>query len=215
MKKLIILILTLIVNVSVLFAAPKAVPLFPTPAELNDNSVKVKFEVDSTWHLIKGTTSGLTGKIERQVETPGDIAVTLSLPVVKFNTEKEARDERMREVMAEPEFPQVTVTARGSIAECDQRYAEVASCRDDSAECAGRLLPGTIFCSGTLYGEISIRGVSKPIVLDFKVEPTEGGFKIAGQQLLKWSDHNVEDPSIFIAKLKREVLISYELSVTR
>ena len=167
------------------------------PSALNDNNTTVTFEVDSTWHLVHGTTRGVSGKV--WLESPKDfrsIRAELSLPVKSFDTDSESRDERLLEVMAAEQFPNVSFVANAAPNLCDPTTVTESS-------------P----CKADLLGTLTIRNVAKPVAIPVTVESKAGHYTIKGALSVQWADFGVEDPSILIAKLDPTVVVSFSLGL--
>lgn len=161
--------------------------------EISDRNAAVSFEVDSTWHLIHGKISGLNGKVWfAQSNGSKILKAELNAPVAQFNTENRSRDSELKKVMAEPEYPKVTLTI-------------------ESAEdvCTPEIVKKSGSCTGILSGKLTIRDVTKDIQIPYKVVNEDGVFKASGEFQLKWADYGVEDPSILIAKLHDTVKVSF------
>lgn len=168
------------------------------PQALSDQNTKIRFEVDSTWHLVNGTTSDVSGTIElAEKGNPSSVRASLQLPVAKLSTDSESRDERMREVMFESEHPFVKFEGKSLSGGCTPALV----LRDGS-------------CSDTLRGELSIvaetRSVEIPITISSSIPE---GFLVRGKLPFKWADYGVEDPSILIARLDPVATVFFELSL--
>jgi len=85
------------------------------PQQLSDTNTTVTFEVDSTWHLVEGKTAGIHGRVwlENQADT-NSINIEVSLPVARFDTDRESRDEKLRTVMYAQRYPEVSFVGRGA-----------------------------------------------------------------------------------------------------
>ena len=170
-------------------------PHWPLPLELSDANTTVGFTVDSTWHLVQGKTRNIQGRA--WLENPQDahsVRAELTLPVRLFDTDRASRDERLREVMAESEFPTVQVSIRGDESLCDPKtITEATPCRT------------------TLQSTVTIRGVQKAFPLATLISAAPDGYRVQGELPLRWADFGVEDPSILIAKLKPIVTVSFEV----
>ena len=154
------------------------------PVMLNSSNTDVSFAVDSTWHTIRGAVGNVEGKL--WLEEPDNFRsarVRVAIPVRSFDTDNSRRDSRMREVMAEPQFPEV-VFEGGYAGECD--FAALA--------------PGAE-CSAVLKGALTIRGVQKPSTVRLRISRAEHELVFQGAADLDWRDFQVEDPSILVAKL--------------
>ena len=164
------------------------------PVELNDRTARVSFEVDSTWHLVSGTTRQITGRV--WLDKPDDyssVRADIALPVAGFDTENAMRDKRMREVMAAVEFPEVHFYLN--------RIDGL--CRPQDLQLHSR-------CQAQANGDLTIHGVSRNISFPISVEAEAEGYKVSGRAGLKWPDFGVVDPSILVAKLSPSVSVSFE-----
>ncbi len=163
------------------------------PQHLSNSNTTVTFEVDSTWHLIKGTTSRIDGRVWlADTKDPLSVRALVKFPVDAFATGGESRDERMREVMDSEHVPLVTLSI-------------------DSFEprCALERFQSRVSCPVTLAARLSIRGVEKPLTLTGNMVRAATDVVLSGETRFSWADFGVEDPSILVAKLDPEVLVSY------
>lgn len=167
------------------------------PMQASDANVKAAFEVDSTWHMVHGTTSSLTGKI--WLENPADfssVRATLHIPVSAFDTQRKSRDRRMREVMAADTYPEVVFELLGTEGLCSPQKIAVES-------------P----CPAKLNGRLTIRGTSMDVLLPVNVSRRAHAFVIEGKKDITWADYGVEDPSILIAKVDPIVTVNFEVTL--
>lgn len=168
------------------------------PESLNDANAKVSFTVDSTWHTVKGATSGLEGRI--WLEDPADInslRAEISLPVSNFDTDGESRDERMREVLHAPQFSSVSLQVKSV-----------------KKLCRPSLILSEHPCQVFLDSELKIRDVNKTLVISAKITKDNDGYWVRGSFPLLWSDYGVEDPSIIIAKLDKTVNVDFAVKLS-
>jgi len=173
------------------FARPAYADEWNFPLTLNDENTTIRFEVDSTWHMVEGKTAGVKGSIA--LKDPADASSVhgqIAVPVAKFDTDSARRDAEMRDVMAESEYRDVVynITSAG-------------------VECATALPLEARSCNVILHGDLSIRGVSRPWDLPAHVDGDPAGYHLRGEGKLRWPDFGVKDPSIFIAKLHPEVKV--------
>lgn len=161
------------------------------PQTLDDSSASASFEVDSTWVLVQGTTSGLKGSIERGGPGGELIVIQATLPVAKFNTGNESRDEHMREVMHADRFPEVSLRATVP-----------------AHKCSPQQVPDTGQCKIKAQGMLTIRDRSLPITVPLILERKVDYIEAKGSFVLRWADYGVEDPSILIARLNPEARIT-------
>lgn len=167
------------------------------PASLSDSNTTITFKVDSTWHLVQGTTSKVTGSVRQQDPAdPLSIEVDLTIPVASFDTDWDARDEKLAIVMAAELFANVRFRSTRLSADCHPLKV-----KND-----GR-------CSGLLQGFLTIRDVTMPVSLPVEIVRSGSSDTITGKLMLQWADYHVEDPSILIAKLDPTVTIAYSTEV--
>ena len=169
------------------------------PQAITDSNTKVIFKVDSTWHLIEGTTSGIKGSVWLDdSENPLSIRASISFPVKLFRTGRESRDERMREVMDSEHSPNVILAVDTLEPECKSSvFAEQRR------------------CSVILNARITIRGVERPMKLTGIISRDPSGITLSGETSFLWADFGVEDPSILVAKLKPEVAVLYSITLAK
>jgi len=167
-------------------------PAWPSSVRVTDSNATVTFEVDSTWHLVEGKMSGVSGAL--QIDSGDAVTGSISVPVALFNTERESRDERLREVMAAEQFPQVTLLFDGVRLGCAPA---------DTVQPKG--------CSGTLSARLTIRDVTRTIGLPFTAKREGDAIVFSGTFSLEWAEYGVEDPSILIAKLDPTVSVTYKI----
>ncbi len=167
------------------------------PAALHDGNTTVSFEVDSTFHLVRGKTKGISGTIKQANPTDSlSIEVDLAIPVSGFDTDWGSRDEKLRKVMAAEQFAVVRFHST--------RLHE--SCHPLRVKAQRR-------CTGALDGILTIRDVSKPVSLPVEVIREGARDRISGTIAIQWAEYHVEDPSILIAKLAPTVTIRYATEV--
>ncbi len=165
------------------------------PQKLSDSNTRVTFEVDSTWHLVKGVTSGVEGSVWlADSSDPLSIRATLKFPVGKFMTGRDSRDERMREVMNSNQFPDVTLAL-----EAFEPLCAPENCTPSTP------------CAVTLRARLSIRGSEKLVILAGILTREPEHVTISGDTRFSWADYGVEDPSILVAKLDPEVVVSFSV----
>lgn len=167
------------------------------PQPISDTNTEVSFEVDSTWHLIHGKTSGVKGQV--WLETPKDplsVRATISFPVNLFNTDGEMRDERLREVMDSQHSPNVMLQVKSFIPECE---------------------PATVNTEGKcpvrIDSNLKIRGIELQMPLRAELSREGNLFRLRGIAKFSWLDFGVEDPSILVAKLDPEVVVSFSVVI--
>ncbi len=170
------------------------------PGEVSAETVKINFEVDSTWHLIKGEIPEVSGKIWLDNKSdPTSIRANLVASVSSFDTDNSSRDKELRHVMDADKFPNVSLIIKGF---------EGEPCSPIKVEKTGE-------CKGSLKSNLTIRDVSKELSLPYVVRKGSDYYEIKGEFKIKWAEFGVEDPSILIAKLDDTVKVSYSLNLLR
>lgn len=166
------------------------------PLELNDQNTQVRFEVDSTWHMVHGEVSGISGMAEqRDPNDPASIQAEIHFPVKKFDTGWGMRDSSLYDHMAADTYPEVTLEITGL----------KGGCGPEEAAAGG--------CSGTLQAKLHIRDVSRPVDLPVTIVRQGADYLASGSYTFRWAAYNVEDPSIMLAKVKPDVKVLYSVRV--
>lgn len=168
------------------------------PTSLTDANTEIRFEVDSTWHLVKGTTKNIQGRawLNNPLD-PTSIRAELTLPILGFNTDNSKRDRRMLEVMHAEQYP-------------DIKFEIVAVPKI----CAPADLETTLSCPATIETRITINNTSQPLTLPATINKNGSTYTVRGTISLKWADFGVEDPSIFVAKLASLVTINFSVELS-
>lgn len=167
------------------------------PQPISDSNTKITFEVDSTWHLIKGETAGIAGRV--WLANPRDelsIRARFDLPVARFDTDGEMRDERMREVMDSEHAPYVSLSLDSLRPSCDPASFSASQS-----------------CPVELAVKLTIRGTERPMTLHGTLQKHGSDVVLAGESRFSWLDFGVEDPSILVAKLDPEVAVTYSVTI--
>ncbi len=167
------------------------------PQKITSQNASLKFEVDSTWHRIEGVAKAAEGKV--WLEDASDlhsIHADILFPVKSLDTDNSMRDDRLREVMNAEKYPNVRFEVVGVTKACDLEAlrAEVA-------------------CGSKLKGKLTIRDVSKDLIVPVTVRRQEEHFSVSGETSIRWDEYGVEDPSILVAKLDKKVAISFEVQL--
>ena len=191
-----ICLLTVVVMFSAAVMAETGDPSWHLPVELSDTNTKVRFELDSTWHLVHGSVNGIEGRVALgDRERFDELVLSLSLPVAKFDTENSTRDKKMRRVMSAAEYPHVSFNG-GTLQH---------GCTPSRVLAEGE-------CKDSLSGKLTILATTLPVELPILIKPaSEGGYIITGSLPIDWAFFGVEDPSILIASVDPIVTIFYEV----
>ncbi|MCB0321616.1 MAG: YceI family protein, partial [Bdellovibrionales bacterium] len=167
------------------------------PATFDDSNTVVTFQVASSIHTVKGTTSHINGHAWLESdENSASIRGGVKFPVRYFNTGNESRDRKLRSVMAADRFPDVVF-----VLDAVERICNPTTLLES----------GT--CSAELKGTLTIRGSAKKMRIPVKIVNSNGKYIVSGTTIIDWSEYQVEDPSTFIAKLSKEVLIEFQCTL--
>ena len=166
------------------------------PQDLGPSNTSLGFEVDTTWHTVHGVVHEVQGRA--WLEAPADyrsIRVEVRMPVKSFDTDNTSRDEEMRESMQSDQFPEVSFTLDRIETICNpQEMREEVPCQ---------------FHTG---GSLKIRDVEKPAAIEaFIQRQGSGGYVVEGDSVVNWLSFGVEDPSILIARVDKEVHIHFRV----
>jgi polyisoprenoid-binding protein YceI len=200
MKKFVSFVLALapVLGVAELSLADQVKSPWRLPLEISDATATVSFEVDSTWHLVKGTTSLIRGRV--WLADPVDflsLRANVILPVDQFATDWESRDEKMKKVMHSIEHPEVTFQLHGVT-------DETTRCPVEDRECVY-----------TGSGSLTISGHTENVKFPVRVRPNTDAYEVNIELDLRWGDFGVEDPSILLATLDPVVRVLARLTVPK
>lgn len=168
------------------------------PQELTDQNTSIRFEVDSTWHLVKGSASGVTGTVSHEDTVhPKAISLTLSVPVAKLDTNNSMRDRRLQEVMSAEKYPSITFQSSNINIICTPLKVDH---------------DGT--CSDSISGNLTILKTQKRVTIPITIMyGGHRGYLVTGQIPLRWVEYGVEDPSILVAHVDPVVTIFFSVTV--
>jgi polyisoprenoid-binding protein YceI len=191
-------VMTALLSVPHVLSAEPSVACWNLPLTLSDKNTEIRFQLDSTWHEIQGTTAEITGLASCvAAQSPQNIVVSLSLPVRSFNTDNSMRDSRLMEVMLVEQYPTVDVELSGL-----------------SGGCTPALVMRDKTCRDQLSGTLTIRGTEQPVSIPVTISfAADGHFHVAGEYSFAWPDFGIEDPSIFVAKLHPIVKIQFSVEL--
>jgi polyisoprenoid-binding protein YceI len=194
-KKIFLSLVGLTVSVSSVQAetSPWALPL-----TINDQNTKVAFDVDTTWHVVYGKVSGLSGNVALS-DASNMMSVTsdIHIPVKTFDTGWGLRNDSLMEHMQAEKFPEVVLKTSALEGTCTKEGLSKEPCK------------------GKLKASLTICDVTKDVPLDVTIEDKGDTYKVSGDYAFKWMDYNVKDPSIIAAKVDPTVRIQYSVDVPK
>ena len=167
------------------------------PKKLSAENTSISFVMKTTWHDATATVRRVDGDV--WLENPKDfnsIKAKIELPVSQFDSDNNARDERMREVMAAEIVPNVIF-----------ELSKIEGLQHPHNMVDGRTYPIKI------SGNLKIRETSKNIEILSSIKKTNDKFNVSGEIVIDWSEYGVEDPSIIVAKLYKDLKISFKMEL--
>lgn len=167
------------------------------PKKVSTQNTEVSFLLDSTWHDTSFKVNQVDGNV--WLGDPKDfksLKAKIAMPVSRFDSENETRDEKMRDVMAADLFPEVIF-----------ELSKVDGLPDPKDMVEGKSYPITI------NGDLKIRDFRKAIEIKSSIKKTNDNFDIAGDVVIDWSEYGVEDPSIIIAKVYKDLKVTFKMSL--
>lgn len=170
-----------------------SVAYWQLPMNLSDENTKIKFEVDTTWHIVYGNVSGITGKVEMaNAKDPTSIKGEIQIPVKNFSTGWDARDKSLLEHMKVEKYPEVQLKINGLKTLCTPAEEE---------------------CKTTLLSSLRICDVTKEVEIDAVIKKMNTSYEVSGNYPIKWAEYNVDDPSILVAKVDPTVTVSFSVQL--
>jgi polyisoprenoid-binding protein YceI len=176
---------------------PSAQTLHSTPVKVGEGSVSFEVATNVFSTTVAGKSTALAGSTTVR-ETGAELQleqVEATVPVTSLRTGIRLRDEHMRKYIFETgdgQLPDVTFSARNI--RCSQASPNGYTCPT----------------SGTL----SIRGTSRPIDVELKVERNGDGFHVSGDTLVTLSSYGIERPSQFGVRTDDKVKIHVEFKAS-
>lgn len=157
------------------------------------------FSMKATLHTVEGKTSSVTGEFSLPAgPTPGGFPVQgrVAIAAMTLDTGNRSRDKRMRsESLAVDRYPQILFEPARAI-------GNVAS-----------FTTGTT-ASFKLEGDLTIRDVRKPVVLDVTGTFSDKGIVADGEASLSFPDFGVPDPSNFFLHVSTQITVSFHLEAS-
>ncbi|MCC6220038.1 MAG: YceI family protein [Deltaproteobacteria bacterium] len=167
------------------------------PQDLSAKNTNITFEVDTTWHKVHGVAEAVNGKVWLEdLGNYSSVRGEVVIPVEKLDTDNGPRDKKMRNVMAASTYPQI----KFSLSSVD-------------GLCPLEVLENQKQCDLTLKGKLSIRDVEQEMLILGSLSKVNGKYRVSGKFGIDWSAFGVEDPSIIIARVKRDVEITFQLDL--
>jgi len=159
----------------------------PPTINLSTNNCLVRFAVPGTWGTIKGELKELTGWA--RFGRAGDLNTlrgSVEVDVSMLTTKSDDRDRKWREESLESgRFPKITFTLERITVTENQSFL--------------------------LTGLLTIRDITRPLVIGGRFTEEVGHYHLTGGGSMKWSDYGVRDASTFFTKVKPDTKVLIEL----
>jgi polyisoprenoid-binding protein YceI len=163
----------------------------PAPVALSTNNCVISFETKSTWGIIKGEVRQVSGwaRVSRQ-DAVTSLQAQVEVNVTDLTTNSGGRDAKLRTFCLQgDQFPKIMFM----IERCN-------------------MFQGGLM---TISGNLTIRDVTRPLVLGTKYSASASEYRFAGAGELKWNEFGVCDPSTVLSKVQPKTLVSFELTLPR
>ncbi len=179
------------------YSSAQAPQTWDLPLIVNDTNTKVQFDVDTTWHIVTGHVSNISGNISLADSTnPLSINSEIHFPVKSFDTGWGMRNESLQDSMHMKKFPEVIL-----------KTSEIeGDCNPEKVQTEGK-------CQMLLVGTLKITDVTREAKIPVTIEAKENNFLVQGKLTFKWTSFNIEDPSILMAKVDPDVTVTYSVSI--
>lgn len=189
--------LTIIFSLLIIpFTNANSASLWNLPLEVNDQNTTVAFEVDTTWHIVYGKITNVSGFVK--LENPSDpmsIISEIIFPVKNFSTGWDKRDQSLHDHMKLEKYPNAIL----------KTYKVKGSCTPEAVDNG--------VCEEKLIGTLTICDVTKEIEIDIKIEKTTSEYDVKGTYSFKWAEYNIDDPSMVVAKVDPIVKVNYSIKI--
>ena len=144
------------------------------------------FDVKATGHTVHGKTSGVSGEVHVTEEAGGEKALSgrIEIAAATLDTANARRDQTMKtKCLAVDRFPAIVFAPARFV--------------PSGAQPASGAVPGS------LTGMITIRDVTKPVVMAATLETKGTRIVVTGTFDVPWLDFGIPDPSFFIVTLDK------------
>ena len=151
---------------------------------LTPENTSIVFEMDSTWHKFSGSAPDLQGTLSvDNLASPRIVQGKVVIFAEKMTTEDEKRDEKMHDLSLES-------------VKFPEIVYEITGLEEEK-----------------LQGNLTVRETTRPVELSLVKSTQEGAITYVGTTVIQWKDYDVKDPSIFIATVFDDVVISVKVTL--
>jgi len=184
-RALMVVLLALLSATSPVRAEPKSYVVAPTKGQ-------VMFEASFPLGDFRGTTREVRGEIQVDVENiPAGIRGSVTVNPASLKTGIDRRDSDLRTTLEVDKHPQIRFAVR-----------EVRASFRSLAERADTQL--------VIEGELSIRGVDRPITLTGRAQIRDGQVWVRGEGTLKMTDYGISPPRKFFLSVGDQMRVSFD-----
>ena len=165
---------------------------------IDPTTASVSFVLGATMHKVRGRTNQVAGRVHTQPGNAGSLVLSgeITIDAASLNTGNRRRDKKMRrESLAVEGYPTIVFSPR-SLSSPQGVDVTRALSNDAPHELA-------------LYGELTIRGVSRSATIVATIASAGGRLIVEGNVELLWKDFGVPDPSVLLLRVKKRVRVSF------
>jgi polyisoprenoid-binding protein YceI len=155
---------------------------------------EIVWEVDASFRSVRSRTRkmGGTAKVVSVGEDGAELEGRLEIESASFDTGNPRRDRTLHEKsLASEEHPSIVFVPRRIYRTSSWAEEEVLA----------------------LEGDLSIRGVTKPVRIPVTLRRRGARLVVAGSTRLQWAEYGVPDPSSFLSKVRPDVQIEAHLEL--
>lgn len=159
-------------------------------------TARVRFELPATLHRVHGRSDEVSGAVLlRRGEDGYDLEGSVRIPAVSLHTGNARRDRRMlAESLLAAVHPDILFEPR-----------RLRALESEPA------VPGR--GSFRLEGDLSVRGVSRPVALRLEVASAGGRLLVDGETELAWADFGVPDPSFLLVRIAKRLSVGIHVEL--
>jgi polyisoprenoid-binding protein YceI len=160
----------------------------------DNTSGNIKFELDSTLHVVPGDATSFTTELNVEEKVTGKLVIQAE----SIQTGIGVRDQRMYDYCLDSKkYPTIVFDVRGITGDVDGFKSKQGN--------------GTV----NLHGQLSIRSTTRDLVIPATYSWSDAGIALAGKTTVLWTDFGVPDPSIMISKVQPKLELSFDANMKK
>lgn len=165
---------------------------------IDPSTARVRFELPATLHTVHGRSDEVAGTVVLRAGEDGyELEGSVRIPAASLDTGNARRDRKMRsESLLAAVHPDILFEPR-----------RLRAARTEPS------VPGR--ASFLLEGELSVRGVSRPVAVRVEVSDDGGRLLVDGETELAWADFGVPDPSFLLVRIARRLTVRIHVELVR